>query len=382
MSLQESLDHTVESLHEAALDDVHWPTAARLIHDVVGTEGTALVCASGRFQDEIQFFFLRLFFRDQGSTDWSRYFENHWHQDECVPRVAALPFGQLAHAMDLYTDQEKKTSPAYNVVRLEARMQHGLTVRLKGPRGSPVYWNLADSIEAEGWTSTQIEAIHYLIPHVRQFVCVRQALADTGALGSTMSALLQNSRFGVFQLDRCARIAAANDRAQDHLRQANALCDSAGFLRARNPKVDARLQRLLALALPPFGVAPAAGSMTIRRPARSSNLVVHINPVPEQEWDFLSQRIAVLVLVLDPERSPQIDRELMATALNLTPAESHLAAMLAAGYSLSEIAAATLRTEGTVRWHLKQIFGKLGVSRQAELVRRVVSLDGLPGSIS
>lgn len=85
-------------------------------------------------------------------------------------------------------------------------------------------------------------------------------------------------------------------------------------------------------------------------------------------------------MVVDPARRPGIDAGLVATALNLTPAESRLAVMLADGRSLREIAAMTSRTEGTVRWHLKQIFRKQGIARQTELVRRVLALEGLPGT--
>ena len=54
--------------------------------------------------------------------------------------------------------------------------------------------------------------------------------------------------------------------------------------------------------------------------------------------------------------------------------------MLAAGHGVPAIAALTQRTEGTVRWHMKQIYRKQRISRQADLVRRVLSLDGFPGS--
>ena len=373
------IQRTLVSLHEAALDDVHWPVAARLVIEASGTEGNAIVCGAGRFQAEADLFFVRLFFREQRSEDWQRrYFEEHWLEDESIPRIAFLPYGELIHTADLYTDQEKKSSRAYNEARREARMQKGLTVRLTGPRGSHVVWNLADSIEPGGWSSTQIETIGFLLPHVRQFVCVRQALADAGALGSPLAALLDNARFGVIQLDGQGRIVAANDQAQGHLRDRDALFDSGGFLRCRMPTVDARLQRLLARAVPPFGTPAAAGSMTIKRAPPAPKLMVHVNPVAEREWDVRSQKVAVLVLVVDPERRPRIDPDHVASALDLTPAESRLAVMLATGRSLREIAEATSRTEGTVRWHLKQIFRKRGFSRQADLVRCVLSFDGLP----
>ena len=140
------------------------------------------------------------------------------------------------------------------------------------------------------------------------------------------------------------------------------------------------LQRLLARALPPLGVQASAGSMTIERPAARTRLVVHINPVPKRERNFRAQRVAALVLVVDPESRPRINAGLVAKALDLTAAESRLAAMVAAGRTVRDIAAMTGRTEGTVRWHMKRIFRKQGISRQADLMQRVLSLDCLPRS--
>ena len=50
------------------------------------------------------------------------------------------------------------------------------------------------------------------------------------------------------------------------------------------------------------------------------------------------------------------------------------------GRSVRDVAEAMGRSYGTVRWHMKHIFAKLGISRQVELVRAVLSLVGLPAS--
>ena len=57
-------------------------------------------------------------------------------------------------------------------------------------------------------------------------------------------------------------------------------------------------------------------------------------------------------------------------ALGLTGMESRVAVLLAEGMSVRQIAAATGRKESTIRSHVKHIFVKHGLSRQAELVRR------------
>ena len=64
----------------------------------------------------------------------------------------------------------------------------------------------------------------------------------------------------------------------------------------------------------------------------------------------------------------------MAETLGLTLAESQVATALAEGSNVRDIAAATRRKESTVRWFIRQIYEKQGLSRQADLVRLGLSL--------
>ena len=50
-----------------------------------------------------------------------------------------------------------------------------------------------------------------------------------------------------------------------------------------------------------------------------------------------------------------------------------MAALLATGSTVRDIAATTGRQENAVYKHLKQTYRKLGISRQADLVRLVLS---------
>ena len=93
-------------------------------------------------------------------------------------------------------------------------------------------------------------------------------------------------------------------------------------------------------------------------------------------------RVAALVLVIDPKSHNRVDPGVLGSVLGLTPAESHVAALLAQGYTVANIAAATGRRQTTIRWHVKHIFSKLNVSRQIELVPLVLSLVDFPGSRS
>ena len=60
--------------------------------------------------------------------------------------------------------------------------------------------------------------------------------------------------------------------------------------------------------------------------------------------------------------------------------ESRVAAMLADGKTVRDIVAVTGRRESTIRWHVRQLYQKGGVSRQVDLVRLVLSAVNPPKS--
>ena len=57
-----------------------------------------------------------------------------------------------------------------------------------------------------------------------------------------------------------------------------------------------------------------------------------------------------------------------------------MAAALAGGKTIHEVAAETGRSPTTIKWHIKNIFAKHGLSGQADLVRLVASLTDAPGA--
>ena len=214
-----------------------------------------------------------------------------------------------------------------------------------GTPGNPlrIIWGLADPIATGDWQSDRLELIESLMPHVRQFVLVRQALAGADALRAGPAGLLDNSRIGVLHVDRRGRVLAANDPARDILRRGEGLSDRDGALHASLPADDGRLQRLLKRALPVFGSAtpPAGGSMRIQRPLLRSRMELHVHPVEPAQADFGGHRAAALVLVVDPASQPRIDPARVSALLGLSRSEARVSALLAEGRPVREIAAAT-----------------------------------------
>ena len=377
LSSQDAFEHALASLHEAMLDDSHWAATSALIDEACGLMGNSLAVGGGPAGD-IRAHFFGFFYRGQRRTDFERlYMENYYAIDERVPRVRQLPDGKLVQARDLYSSEELKTSPVYNDAFSLGKFQDGLDVRMDGPDGTHMVWSLCDPVDRQGWGSSQIDTINRLLPHIRQFVRVRQALASAGALKAGAAALLESRRLGVVHLDRRGQLLEANDRARRLLQAGGVLSDRDGMLQARAPEDQPRLERLLAGALPADGAAAVSGSMPLRRPDGLPPLALHIKPVRAPQPDYGGRQVAALVLLAEPGGASRVDPVLVAEVLGLTPGESRVAAWLAEGRRVGDMARDTGRTNDAIYWHLKQIYQKHQLSGQADLIRLVQSIAGL-----
>ena len=378
MGGHEKFERILGALHEAVLDDDLWPAASGLIDEVCASKGNSLVSGKGASVDDVELLFAQFCYRGQRREDLERlYFSTYHAVDERVPRVPQLPDSQVTHVSSLFTDEEKKTSLVYNEVLAPTDTRDSLHVRLDGPRASSIVWVVADPVNSNGWSSARVDVIERLLPHLRQYMRVRQALVDSRARGRSIAALLENTRCGIVQLDRRGQVVAANDVARALLRKGDGLTVRHGLLCATVAEDDDALQKLLARALPPFGAQGESGSTTVRRKAMSPRLVLHASPVVGAQANARPSRIAALLLVIDPASRLRIDPGLVGAMLGLTPAESHVAALLAQGCTIRDIAFATDRSEGTIRWHTKQIYRKQGISGQRELVRLVQALSDI-----
>ena len=381
MSEQEAFERIVAALNGAAFDETRWGTAFALIDEALATHGSTLVFTDGAFPEDVRSHTFSTWMRGQRHREIERvYLETYHPIDERVPRVRLLPDSKLTHISDVYTEEELKTSAAYNAARSFGHGGNGIHVRLAGPSGGNIHWFVHDPVHGGDWSSAPLDSIRRLLPHIRQTMCFQQALAGADALGATLTGLLETTGLGVIQIDARGRILAANDRAADLLRLGDGLCDKGGFLAADTPQEDAKLQDLLNRVLPRFGAPGVGCSMSVRRRGVPLPLVLHVNPVRGRDTVHPAWPAAALVLVVDPARGTRVDPAAIAAALDLTTMESRVAARLADGMSVRDIAAAMGRQQSTIRSHIKHIFTKHGLSRQVDLVRLVWLVQPLAGT--
>ena len=374
MNQQDAFYRMVVSLHEATFSEAGWPEAAALIDETCGIAGHRLVVGEG-FGQDVQIYMARFYNRGHRREDLeSLYFANYHAADESLPRIRLLPHAKLVHVNELFTAQERKTSRAYNEALVLADGQNSLNVRLDGPDGCRIVVGLGNPIGPAGWEPGQTEMIKRLLPHIRQTVRVRQALHNADAYSASLTQLLGNSMIGVIHLGRRGRLLEMNDRARTLLRRGDALFDQGGHLHARLAADEARLQRVLAGALPADDLPAASGSLTVGRSSTARRLTLHVMPATAYPLGYDLWRVVAIALLIEPGPHAQIDSDLVSAVLGLTPAEGRVAALLAAGHTVRNIALMSGTRESSVRSHMKRIYGKRGISRQADLIRLVLSI--------
>jgi len=209
-------------------------------------------------------------------------------------------------------------------------------------------------------------------------------------------------------LARAGLVAARRqqERAQAAVSALNALglpaavLSAGGRVMATNPLLDRMQEMLLPLAFGGMAIAdvaadrlfqeavaatraahePLVRSIPVRPSGGRPAAVVHVLPLRRAAHDiFAGADILVLATEIRPDASVPATR-LLSALFDLSPSEARLAAALAAGRTLRNIAAEMNISFASARTYLGRVFQKTGTHQQSELVALLKSASGIPGA--
>ncbi len=194
--------------------------------------------------------------------------------------------------------------------------------------------------------------------------------------------LVDGLQLGVIFLDGRGRLSHANRYARQLMEQGAGLVVKDGAVCAVRAVDSRRLAGIVATALEVYhGTAvDVPGMIDVARPEGRRPLRVIALPLPRRaEGPWFACRLAVALIVSDPEAAPAVPCEWLRQRYGLTSREALLAQSLGQGTTLREAAERNGVTYETARWHLKNIFQKTGTVRQSELIRLLLSEQALMG---
>jgi DNA-binding CsgD family transcriptional regulator len=192
--------------------------------------------------------------------------------------------------------------------------------------------------------------------------------------------ILDGLSFGVVFLDELGRPGFFNRRAERISERGDGLRMSSDGLRAKNSNSDSHLQAMIRSCRNSRRSldTPSGGWIKVNRDGPGPDYSALVIPMPDLDDLHLYSHPRVLILVSDPAEGREDVGSALGHLYDLTVTEIRVCLSLVAGNDTHGIANELSVSRGTVRFHLKNIFGKTGVKRQGELIRLVLALPTSP----
>jgi DNA-binding CsgD family transcriptional regulator/PAS domain-containing protein len=227
------------------------------------------------------------------------------------------------------------------------------------------------------WTTFEKQHILRILEATRDSIQVHKELDRRRYIGGLAHDVLNSSPRGILALSEDGVIQMANTQAEFLLDQGDGVKRIHGKLLFSDSATQASLNDYLS------NLATATGkglpemdwNMAAKRPSGETPYQVIIGSLKLQNWNVesrASDRVAMLYL-LDARNTTRPSDEQLKAFYGLTSAQARVAAALYAGNNINEAAEALHISVNTARSHMRNIYGKVGVRTQAELLGLLAS---------
>jgi DNA-binding CsgD family transcriptional regulator len=225
--------------------------------------------------------------------------------------------------------------------------------------------------------TAELMAYAALIPHLARAWRVKRAIGEWQTLAGSLTFILDRLQRAIVVTGADGEVRFANRAADRLLSRGNAIDATRGRLRAARGHYSGALESLIVRAARTSvgDEAVAVDALSIRSIDDDAPLAVVAEPLAPAHGERLGHGSApgAVLFIGDSEASTRPSVEHLAAVYGLTPAEARLTAQVVDGRNLKEAASVLGISPNTVKYHLKAVFEKVGVSRQAQLVRRVLA---------
>lgn len=185
---------------------------------------------------------------------------------------------------------------------------------------------------------------------------------------------LDRLRISFLVVDRFLHLQFANEAAQGLLQQNTYIRIDDGVLKLFHENSEARLRELVAhIAALPKHSTDANGIIAVRS-ANGDGLARCIVSLHRDNQDALLGS-PLIGLILSAQSQSEALKPVQLRRLGFTPAEAELSADLLRGLTVSQHAKERGIAVATARAHLKRAMMRIGVHRQADLIRHIVGLS-------
>jgi DNA-binding CsgD family transcriptional regulator len=303
------------------------------------------------------------------------YFEVWSRHDILRQRTAAYRPGIVETDQDIMPRSHLLRSDYYNGFMKPHDMHAYMRTTLSVENGSRKIISMSRPISLGDFEISDVKHYRRLVPHLQRAARVTQQVEDSKLLLTAFSDMLEQSPTGVLIVDGNGKLLFANRSARLMAQAADSFVLRRDRIEASDSQQDAALQRLIAGAAGRIDRVDAARGGVMRLPRKSGKPGHVIAAAPLGGLTpWVETGPVAFVLITDPDAAPVNASAVIRQLFGLGAAEARVAERLMMGDSPEQAAAALNIKTTTARWHLASLYRKTGTSRQAQLVRLLLSL--------
>jgi PAS domain-containing protein/DNA-binding CsgD family transcriptional regulator len=356
----EAFARFVARLYDAALAPELWPTVLRSLADAVGTLGAGYL-VTHKQTGRIEWLSLAGF----GLGARANYLGYYAARDPYRPLLEAAPVGEWQRLSWCVPESRLRRDEWYTGYLARLGVGDMLGARLFDNASHTGLVVLHEAIGQPPLFGKGLALLRELLEPLSKAARLHAELGNSRWTSAVARRALECLTLGVILVDGDARVIEMNAAAEAIVARNDGLALREGRLAAQRAFEECKLARLAAGAVSAQPEA-AAGRMLIAR--RTGQPAYALTALPLGSDLARGGDAHALILVADPERSALAPAELT-ELFGLSPAEGRLAASLQTGKRLCDIAADSGVRITTLRTQLSAILAKVGVERQADLVR-------------
>lgn len=227
------------------------------------------------------------------------------------------------------------------------------------------------------WGSDDLDILNEIAPHLRRALNIHAEFTRLKLQQDALLKGLDKLVIGLILFNSRADVVYINPTARSIIESHPALSISGHRLAAFDRQENETLQRTIkeVANIDPEDSWRQSVGIGLTHPDISIPLPLLVTPMHAHqltsELEYEGAKVAAFLS--DPNQTQPISADSLISVYNLSPAEAHVAIGIANGLSIEEIASSSHHSTHTIRSHLKSTFRKIGVSRQSELVKILLS---------
>ena len=231
--------------------------------------------------------------------------------------------------------------------------------------------------DAGAWSKGDIRVIDEIVPHLQRALNIHTEFTRLRLQQDALLKGLDRLVIGIILYDGNAKAVYINPTATSIIKSHPALALNNDGLILYDSEANRNLhQTILDTAkVEPEDSWKQSVAIGITHPEVDVPLPVLITPVHAHllTSDLSYEGARVAVFLSDANQQQPISVDNLVSVYRLTPSEAQVAISIANGQSIDDIAKSSNHSAHTIRSHLKATFRKMGVSRQSELIKLLLT---------